>query len=174
MLAKSPLPLRLYFVAQLINTVLLETCYGRVSPQTYELLYVFGLALILGTMGDVIWRVVPKKGLVAAAAISGIVVLLVVSSVHGWNVDTRIVVAEGFFLSFAGTALALRVPQLGGLMKVYAALVVLWFVLALFDFAFAIDRQIMERMNLWLPTICVITAMSYMGWKLREYARINA
>lgn len=170
-LAKSPLPLRLYFAAQLAGTILLELAYKHVSTQTYEALYGICFALVVGTMGDVVWRCVPKKGLIIAAVMSAFILLLIVPSVEVWDADTTLVMAEGFFFSFAGTALAIRVILGSELQKVYATLVILWFTLALFDFAFSIDQHVMERANLWVPTISVLVAMCYMGKKLREYSR---
>jgi hypothetical protein len=170
LLAKAPTPLKVYFAAQLINTVLLETAFGRVSSSMYEMLYSAGFALIFWAMGELVWKTVRSKIVFVTSGIVTAGVLYMASTgIHLWNEAVLIVMGEAALLAFSGVALAFSVPFMRPEGKrVYGSLVVLWFALAAFDFCFAARLPMTSFLNHWLPTWCLVGVMLYLGWMLRH------
>lgn len=166
--AKAPKPLRVYFFAQLFNTLLVEFAYEHVGRYSYAALYTIGLLIIVCAMVDIVWTSVKSWGIIALAlSFAGIMSAAVFFSIQHLDVGSMAGLVEGGILTACGTALSFRVPY-ATRWKIPAALVMLWLTLAFFDFSYALSVSGTEVLNLWFRTFALIAAMVYLGWKLRE------
>lgn len=169
-LAKAPKALRVYFVAQLVNTILLETAYGRVGTAMYASLYTAGFAIIFCAMVEIVWEAVRSWPVLAVAGVlSGLILLMASRSVPHWNEAVVVIMLEATLLVFCTCALAFRVPFMADKSKrVHTALVLLWFSLAVFDFCLAARVPMTDFLNQWAPTWALVSTMFYLGYQLRS------
>lgn len=85
------------------------------------------------------------------------------------RMETWIALAEGTVFAFAGISLALRVKS-----QIEAALAILWLLLAVFDFGFAMGMHLPAwgSLNLWWPTVLCILVFGWIGIVLRKHGKV--
>lgn len=165
--AKAPRPLKFYFGAQLFNTLLVELAYNHVSKETYAAIYAVGMVILVLAMVEIVWSSVKNWWIIALSTSFSMLCCYGVYTVIGhMSIGSWIVLIEGGALTACGTALALKTPFYKP-WKVAATLVILWFILAMFDFGWVLNR-LNEFWNLWLPISALTIAMAYLARILRE------
>lgn len=167
-LRNSPRHLKVYFVAQLVNAVIVLG-YGHVSDMGWRLLYMVGTACIFGAMAEILW----ESGLrsmtlfVTSLVLTGAIVLMVAVNMAAFTAGNDIVLGEGAILTFAAFALGFRSMHLEH-KAIYVTLVILWMALAFFDFAYALNTPIADSLQYWLPAALIGAAMVVIGWRLGQ------
>lgn len=177
MTAPAAKALKFYFAAQLFNLLIAELPYGYVSPEAYVVLYGVGLAAIMLATTAIVWDVVHSRWVIFFSCVAASVVEIAgIANITHWSIGAMAGLIEGGMLFSAATALALKVPFIKAeekTVKSYFALVLLWFTLGIFDFAYAKGVPMTPMLNTWLRSFLVVGTLLYVGAKLRdlEWAR---
>lgn len=167
--AKAPKPLKFYLGAQLFNTLLVELAYNRVGKDTYALIYAAGMVIIILAMAEIVWANVRNWWIIGLSTFFSMLCCYgVYTAIEHMTIGSWVVLIEGGALTACGTALAFKTPFYKP-WKVAASLVVLWFILAMFDFGWIL-HVLNEFWNLWLPICALTVVMAYLARVLRETA----
>jgi hypothetical protein len=187
MTAPAPWALGAYFKAQFLSACGFGI-YLAVSPNSsgaYVLLFTFVTGLILGFVLCIAWESLEVcSKLVRRVAIGEGVffgVLFSALTAYGiWHDFGRIdeflwlPIVQSLFLTMAGIVMATTVPFSRGQTRVVAAtLAILWLAQAGFGYMFSLflhHSPVWYRMNNWLPTMILVPALFWLGWRLRESA----
>jgi hypothetical protein len=174
-----------YFKAQAVCAFGLETAliFMSNSSPLYEMAFVFSMGLILGFVLCIAWESLEVcSKLVRRVAIGEGVffgVLFSALTAYGiWHDFGRIdeflwlPIVQSLFLTMAGIVMATTVPFSRGQTRVVAAtLAILWLAQAGFGYMFSLflhHSPVWYRMNNWLPTMILVPALFWLGWRLRE------
>jgi len=165
----SPLPtrtLRLYFIAELVGTLVLETSRHLsigFDSNTYRVLYCLTLAPIRLLACTVAWKESGKMALGALPFAAGLLYLATRGMVP--TVDQWIAIADGVIITAAGLGLAFS-AAFSPHRWVYATLTILWMLLGLFDFGYALQPYGQWRdLNDTLLPVMVIGAFGWIGFR---------
>ena len=165
----SPLPtrtLRLYFIAELVGTLVLETSRHLsigFDSNTYRVLYCLTLAPIRLLACTVAWKESGRMALGALPFAAGLLYLATRGMVP--TVDQWIAIADGVIITAAGLGLAFS-AAFSPHRWVYATLTILWMLLGLFDFGYALQPYGRWRdLNDTLLPVMVIGAFGWIGFR---------
>jgi len=163
--ATSPLPtrtLRLYFIAELAGTLVLETVRHLsigFDTNAYRVIYCLTLVPIRILACSIAWY--ESKRMALAAIPFAIGLLYLATKGISPTVDQWIVIVDGVVITAAGLALAFS-AAFSPFTRIYATLTILWMLLGLFDFGYALQPYGRWReLNDSLLPVMVIGAF---GW----------
>lgn len=172
--ARVPREVRFYLKAQFAATLGMELCYALagLSEGTYSLVYACGDVVILTGNWNVMLSATKaiRKGIIREALLIGTMLAAIVALGYegAWTANTWTVFIEGFVLVVTGVGLAQVIPFISE-STMLRSLVILWLLLATFDFAFILFKSYpwMTSLNDWLPSWLCITAFSWIA--LRDW-----
>ena len=150
--------LRLYFLAELVATMALEAAsltWPDINSRGYTTAYCLIRPIDLGAA---IWLARPRAGTLIAALLLGLVALIGLPS----HLDTNSAIT---LLEGAGYALAAMSMVLQPTNRQNTVLLLLWFLLALFDWFYAAGWQLpfWRELNETWPTIVCIVAFGILA-----------
>jgi hypothetical protein len=163
--ATSPLPtrtLRLYFIAELAGTLVLETVrHLSVSTDTdlYRIVYCLALLPIRLLACMVAWQ--ESRGMSYGAIPLAAGLLYFAMRGTAPTVDQWIAIADGVVITTAGLALAFS-AAFSRYRSIYATLAILWMLLGLFDFGYAL--QPFDRWSELNDSLLPMMVIGSFGW----------
>jgi hypothetical protein len=185
MTSPAPWVLGAYFKTQFLSACALGT-YLMISPNSssaYVLLFTFITGLILGFVLCIAWESIEDCGRIIRRIAIGEGVffgmLFSALTIYGIHHDFGRVdeflwlpIVQSLFLTMAGIVMATTVPFSRGQKRaVAAALAILWLAQAGFGFMFSLflhHSPVWYQLNNWLPTMILVPALAWLGWRLRD------
>jgi hypothetical protein len=183
--ASGPAPgrLRLYFDAQLASAVVLESLLLFGSPMPiYSVMFALMAALILAAAFGIVWQALGESGIVTrwralgatsilGMVFSGMTVLAIYKDSGHMTAYLWFPVVQSGLLTAAGVAMALSMWFLPLHEHLIAGtLSILWLCQAGFGYLLVLFSHSAEWQiaNHWVPSVLVISALGWLGWKLRH------
>jgi hypothetical protein len=185
MTSPAPWVLGAYFKSQ-FTIYFTYGVYLWISPTSstpYVLLFTLMTGVILGFVLCIAWeslevcskvikRIAIGEGVFFGCLFSTLTIYALWHDFGSVDTFLWIPIIQSLFLTMAGIVMATAVPFSRGQKRVIAAtLAILWLSQAGFGYMFSLflhHSPVWYRLNNWLPTMILVPALLWLGWRLRE------